>query len=97
MPSNFNLTNIVLTFCVCVCVCGDSRSLVRHPKIEGWEVLGCTEESSPSCHPAIPPTPPLCLWARPDLGPRVSPTDGPLTKEPLGPPSRSPAHPIKSQ
>lgn len=48
-------------------------------------------------HPAIPPTPPLCLWARPDLGPRVSPTDGPLTKEPLGPPSRSPAHPIKSQ
>ncbi len=48
----------------------------------------------PSCHPSH--TPALFL-GQARSGALVSPTDGPLTKGPLGPPSRSPPHPINSQ
>lgn len=48
----------------------------------------------PSCHPSH--TPALFL-GQARSGALVSPTDGPLTKGPLGLPSRSPPHPIKSQ
>lgn len=36
--------------------------------------------SGPSCHPAVPPRPLLCVSASAELGPRVSLTDGALTK-----------------
>lgn len=56
------------SFNMCICVCCDSSSLDRHPKSEGWQVWVALREA-PSCHPVIPPTPPVCVWARPDLGP----------------------------
>lgn len=66
---------------ICVYVCCNSRSLERHPRSEGWEVLGCTQGGSPPCHPFIPPTSSLFL-VRPDLGPLCHQQMGLSQKDP---------------
>lgn len=68
--------------CVHLCVLWQQKPRQTSKK---WGVagLGCTEGSSPSCHPVIPPTPPVCVWARPDLGPVCHQQMGLSQKDPL--------------